>query len=67
MSLYSEKGYEMPMMKRTITALRSVRSHRKWLFSREGKRADITCGIVSPTITQKATIPPKALGVSAGV
>jgi len=55
------------MMKTTITNFLSVRSHKKWLSSKDGNRADMTCGIVSPTMMQKAIIPPKALILSAFV
>lgn len=51
----------MPRMKRTITACLLVKSHRKGVFGKEGKAAAITCGMVSPTIIQKANMPPKAL------
>ena len=44
-----------------MTARRFVNSHRKGMLEREGKAASTTRGIVSPTITQKATIPPNAL------
>ena len=44
-----------------ITALLLVRSHRKGSLDKVGKSAAITLGIVSPIITQKATMPPKAL------
>jgi uncharacterized Fe-S radical SAM superfamily protein PflX len=45
-----------------MTARRSVRSQRKDVEAREGKKADMTLGTVSPTMTQKATMPPNALG-----
>ena len=44
-----------------ITALLSVKSHRKGSSDKDGKSAAITLGIVSPMMTQKATMPPKAL------
>lgn len=44
-----------------ITARRFVRSHKNGISDREGNRASSTVGIVSPTMTQKATIPPNAL------
>jgi hypothetical protein len=31
------------------------------MWSSDGKRAAMTCGIVSPIIMQKATMPPNAL------
>lgn len=48
-------------MKSTITARLSERSQRKGVFGKEGKMAVNTWGIVSPTIIQNATMPPKAL------
>ena len=48
-----------------ITARLLVKSHRNGISDRDGKSAAITLGIVSPMMTQKATMPPKALeGVS---
>ncbi len=44
-----------------ITALLLVKSHRKGISDKDGKSAAITLGIVSPIMTQKATMPPKAL------
>lgn len=44
-----------------MTAFLFVKSHRKGVLGKEGKAAAMTCGIVSPTIIQKATIPPNAL------
>ena len=44
-----------------ITALLLVKSHRKGSLAEVGKIAAITLGIVSPMITQKATMPPNAL------
>jgi hypothetical protein len=45
----------------TITACLFARSHKKGVDGREGKIAVMTCGMVSPTIMQKAIMPPKAL------
>ena len=45
-------------------ARRSVRSQRKDMSSKEGKSAEMTVGIVSPTIMQNATMPPNALHLS---
>lgn len=44
-----------------MTALRSVRSHKNDMSDKDGKRESMTLGIVSPTITQNATMPPNAL------
>lgn len=44
-----------------ITARRFVKSQRNGMSDKEGNKADITCGMVSPTIMQNASIPPKAL------
>lgn len=44
-----------------ITALLLVKSHRKGSSDNDGNNATITLGIVSPMMTQKATMPPKAL------
>ena len=44
-----------------MIALLLVSSHRKDMSDKEGKNDSMTLGIVSPIITQKATIPPKAL------
>lgn len=44
-----------------ITARLLVKSHRKGMSDKDGNSAAITLGIVSPMITQKATMPPKAL------
>lgn len=44
-----------------IIARLLVRSHRKDMSDKDGKSAAITLGIVSPMMTQKATMPPKAL------
>jgi hypothetical protein len=60
-SRYRESGYEMPRMRRIMTARRSVRSHRNDVSDRDGNNASMTFGIVSPTMTQKATMPPNAL------
>lgn len=51
-------------MKMIITACLFVRSQRKGVCVNEGKAAAMTCGIVSPTMIQKANMPPKALGVT---
>lgn len=42
-------------------ARRLVRSHKNDMSDREGNKASSTLGMVSPTMTQNATIPPKAL------
>lgn len=60
-SRYKERGYDTPSMKMTMTALRSARSHRKGVLVKEGNNAVMTCGMLSPTMMQKAIIPPKAL------
>lgn len=60
MSLYNDNGNEMPRMNSTMMALLSVSSQRKWVFSRPGNKEAMTCGMVSPTIMQKATMPPNA-------
>src|SRR4051812_28325329 len=60
MSLYSDSGYETPRTKRTMTARRSVRSQRNDISRRDGNNAPSTCGMVSPTIMQNATMPPNA-------
>lgn len=44
-----------------ITARRLVKSQRKDVSGRVGNTAVMTCGIVSPIIMQKASIPPNAL------
>ena len=54
-------------MKRTMTARRSVKSHKTGVFERDGKVAAKTCGIVSPTMMQKASMPPNALYMLVGV
>ena len=51
-------------MKMMMTARLFVKSQRKGVFGNEGNKAARTCGIVSPTIMQKAIIPPKALFMS---
>ena len=51
----------MPKMSRIMTARRFVKSHRNGMLANEGKRASRTFGMVSPTMTQNATMPPKAL------
>lgn len=48
-------------MKTIMTAFLFVKSHRKGVLGKEGKAAAMTCGMVSPTMIQKATIPPNAL------
>lgn len=48
-------------MKIIMTAFLFVKSHRKGVLGKEGKAAAMTCGMVSPTMIQKATIPPNAL------
>jgi hypothetical protein len=48
-------------MSRIMTARRSVKSHRNDVSYRDGNSASITLGIVSPTMTQKASMPPNAL------
>lgn len=55
-------------MKITIVAFLFARSHKKGVDGRDGKMAVMTCGMVSPTMMQKAIMPPKALwrGVSRG-
>ena len=44
-----------------VTALLLVKSHRKGSLDKDGNNAAMTLGIVSPIMTQKATMPPKAL------
>ena len=44
-----------------MTARLLVKSHKNGRLDRDGKSAAITLGIVSPMMTQKATMPPKAL------
>lgn len=51
----------MPRISKIITALLLARSQRKGISSNEGKKEFRTLGMVSPTMTQKATMPPKAL------
>ena len=51
----------MPRMSRIMIARLLVSSHRKGMSAREGNRESKTLGIVSPIMTQKATMPPKAL------
>ena len=48
-------------MRKIMIALLLVSSHRKDMSDREGNSESMTLGIVSPIITQKATMPPKAL------
>jgi hypothetical protein len=64
MSRYRESGYETPRMSIMMMARRLVSSQRKDMSAKEGKREFITRGMVSPTMTQKATIPPNALRFS---
>ena len=61
MSLYKERGYETPRINIIITARRFVRSHKNDIFSNEGNKAFMTCGMVSPIMIQKAIMPPNAL------
>ncbi len=49
-------------MKMIITARRLVKSQRNDMSDKAGNIAAMTCGIVSPTTMQKASIPPNALG-----
>lgn len=51
----------MPRISKIMMARLFVRSQRKDMSDKAGKRASMTLGIVSPTITQKATMPPNAL------
>jgi hypothetical protein len=51
----------MPKIKTIMTALLLVSSHRNDISDNEGNKESKTLGIVSPTITQKATMPPNAL------
>ena len=44
-----------------MTARLSVKSHRKGVCGNAGKSALMTWGILSPTMIQKAIMPPKAL------
>ena len=60
-SRYKERGNEMPRMKMTMTKRRSENSQSTGVSERCGKIAVKTCGMLSPTITQNATIPPNAL------
>ena len=48
-------------MNRIMTACLFVKSHRKGVVDNAGKSALITWGILSPTMIQKAIMPPKAL------
>lgn len=57
----------MPNIKSTMMNRRSDKSFRTGICGKFGKIAVSTCGIVSPTITQKATMPPKALQISQSV
>ena len=60
MSLYKLNGQLIPSMKSTIIARLSVSSHKNFMCCRLGNKAVITCGMVSPTIMQNATMPPNA-------
>ena len=60
-SRYRERGYETPRINKIMTARLSVTIHRKGMLGKEGKIAIITWGMVSPTMMQKAIMPPKAL------
>jgi hypothetical protein len=51
----------MPRIKTIMMAFLFVRSQRKDMSDKEGNRAFMTRGIVSPTMTQNATMPPNAL------
>lgn len=51
----------MPRINITMTACLFARSHKKGADGRDGKMAVMTCGMVSPTMMQKAIMPPKAL------
>lgn len=44
-----------------MTARLSVKSHKKGVLGNAGKSALMTWGILSPTMIQKAIMPPKAL------
>ena len=48
-------------MKKIMTARLFVKSHRNGVSGNEGKSALMTWGMLSPTMIQKAIIPPKAL------
>jgi hypothetical protein len=51
----------MPRMSKIITARLLVSSQRNDMSAKEGNSESRTLGIVSPTTTQNATMPPKAL------
>ena len=59
-SRYSVNGKLIPMTKTTITALRSAMTPSTGISFKLGHIASKTWGIVSPTMTAKATIPPNA-------
>lgn len=48
-------------MKIIMMARLSVKSHKKGVLGNAGKSALMTWGILSPTMIQKAIMPPKAL------
>ncbi len=48
-------------MKIMMTACLFVKSQRNGVLDKDGKAAAMTCGMVSPTMIQKANMPPKAL------
>lgn len=47
----------------TMTARLSVNSHKNGMLDNAGNKALMTCGMVSPTMMQKAIMPPKALTI----
>ena len=51
----------MPRISRIMMALLLVSSQRNDISAKEGNIESKTLGIVSPTTTQNATMPPKAL------
>lgn len=51
----------MPRMSRIMIARLLVSSHRNDMSASEGNRESRTLGMVSPMMTQNATMPPKAL------
>ena len=60
MSRYSVSGYDTDNVKTTITTRRSVSRPSTGTSCRPGHTAVRTCGMLSPTITPKATMPPNA-------
>ena len=60
MSRYSVSGKLMPMMKTAMAMRRSVSSPTTGTSGRPGHTATKTCGMVSPTMTPNATMPPNA-------